>query len=150
MTRTTCILIVVLVAATTTSAQDLLQTQLDFGSLPSAQGWNFASGFPEADLCSVDRSALTIDTMDLGYPDYSSACYSLYLTPQASAGYWSFTINMRLLASESYPYPDGYYNPHGCMVGLELAGKRAVLSWKPGVLLIWDDLHQSTYVLDVG
>jgi len=149
MTRTTCILIVALMTATSASAQDLLHTHLDFGSLPSAQGWSFASGFPEADYCSVDGSALTIDTMGLGYTATARAYYWLDVTPQASAGYWSFTINMRLLASESYLYPDGHYNAGGCFAGLQFAGKMAQLRWKPGALVISDDLP-STYALDVG
>jgi hypothetical protein len=103
-----------------TLAQDLLHRQLDFDSLPGHQGWSF--GTDETLHCSVDGTQLLIDTMGVPYGDGVGRLYTYSLGAFSTADYWNLNIRARALASESYSYPDGSYNPWGFCAGIGYGG----------------------------
>jgi hypothetical protein len=126
-------------------AQELLGLQLEFGTLPGQQGWSF--GTDETVYCSVDGTRLLIDTMGVPYSDGVGRMYAYDVSAFSTADYWSLNIRARVLASESYAYPDGFYNPWGFMVGVGYGGLAGGFALTPDMLVTYSP-QQTVIPLD--
>ncbi|MBD3221944.1 hypothetical protein GF314_11955 [bacterium] len=80
-------------------------------SLPSEQGWTFASsGLDEADVFTLGDGVLIMDTMGSGYSGLPFVYYT-YSVDADEAFSATFRVRARVIASEALPhaYPPGFH-----------------------------------------
>ena len=90
------------IAATTlalSAPASALTLELDFGSLPSAQGWSFENntGLPESAISAVNGTTLTYNTIGTGFGGY--AFYAVPNVLDLTKSY-SLQVTARVLAEE--------------------------------------------------
>jgi hypothetical protein len=111
--------------------------QLDFNSLPSAQGWvymNMGNSATEGQVFSLAGGVLTQNSLGLGSAGQGSNRYNLYdrLTPGQD---YTLEVRARLIAEEGadglnhYGFSAGYFDGTGVAFGFGLGDSGVITDW---------------------